>query len=138
MNAEQRRRLLATPYRLGGRTVGEGIDCLGVVLVLCTDLGLPLPDPWTQLRAAWRSGTVDTASGFPAGWTRVQGQQPATGDVLLYHGEHPWAAIVADGMVWSADAYVGGPYCKPLVAWKLTPIEVWRYDQAVGATGPAR
>lgn len=129
ISTEQRRRLLGTPYVESGREPGVGIDCLGVVLYLCTLKGLPAPDPWPQIQAAWRRGDLSTASGFPPGWSRVTDGAITEGDVLLFFGRHPWSAIVFDGYVWSAHPEVGTPYCRPLIRWLKKPAETWRYAE---------
>ena len=135
------RALLRTPYREGGRDVGLGIDCLGVVVEIARHLGLPLGDPWREIEAAWRNGTLDTASGFPAGWQRIGSriEQLRDGDVLLFYGVHPWSAIVYNEHVWSADAQVGGVFCRPLSRWSANPAEVWRHGcEGVPAAGADR
>jgi cell wall-associated NlpC family hydrolase len=89
------RDVLHTPYVLGGREIGAGLDCLGVVSIIARRRGLPPPDGWPSIRAAWERGELPTATGFPIGWRR---QQPIRdlrdGDVLLYFG--PGAPVVCD------------------------------------------
>ena len=122
------RDILHTPYELGGRTVGVGIDCLGTVAEVARRRGLPPPDGWPSIRDAWQRGEIATATGFPAGWRR----QPAGTalqdlDVLLFFsGDHPWCAIVDGGMVVTAHPKTG-PHARPLNRWRLAPAEVWRY-----------
>lgn len=121
--------LRRTPYLEGGRRVGHGIDCLGVVLEVAACLGLPAPDPWPQIEIAWRAGRLESCTGFPAGWRRlVPPPRPADwrqGDVLLYYGSHPWSAIMWEGHVWSAQPHVG-VYSRPVHRWRRTPAEHWR------------
>jgi cell wall-associated NlpC family hydrolase len=124
------RDILHTPYVLGGRVIGTGLDCLGVVGAIAQRRGVPPPDGWPSIRAAWEQGKLPTASGFPAGWHR----QPedvvlADGDVLLFFGPgHPWCAIIDGGHLWSSSAAVGGAYCMPLSRWHRDPNEVWRWQ----------
>jgi hypothetical protein len=124
------RDVLHTPYVLGGREIGAGLDCLGVVSIIARRRGLPPPDGWPSIRAAWERGELPTATGFPIGWRR---QQPIRdlrdGDVLLYFGpEHPWSAIVHNGHVWSASPEVGGVFSMPASRWNRVPDELWRFE----------
>lgn len=120
------RRLLRTPYVLGGREVGKGIDCHGVVCEVAKWRGLPVPDGWQSIRSAWESGDLDAATGFPPGWSCVDAD-PRDGDVMLYFDHHPWCAIVHQGNVLGASIDHGGPYCVPLYRWKRKPVELWRF-----------
>lgn len=131
------RDLLRTPYRLGGREVGQGIDCLGTVLEIADRMGLPAIDPWANIAAAWTTGTLDTSSGFPAGWLRIAATATLQdGDVLLYFEQHPWSAIVCAGHVWTASENAGRVICVPLARWTQQPAEVWRHGRdRVSASG---
>jgi cell wall-associated NlpC family hydrolase len=125
------RDILSTPYVVGGRTPGVGIDCLGVVAEIARRRGVPAPDGWPSIEAAYRRGEIDH-SGFPAGWVRVDA--PADpyvirdGDVLLFYGTHPWCAIVHAGHVYSSSREHGSAYCVPGYRWKVQPAEVWRWQ----------
>lgn len=123
------RDILHTPYALGGREIGAGLDCLGVVNAIAARRGLPPPDGWPSIRAAWERGELATATGFPAGWRRQWHLgEFHDGDVLLYHGPgHPWAAIVHAGCVWSSSEDVGSAYCMPVSRWRRPPDELWRF-----------
>ena len=37
--------LLGTPYKMHGRTIQEGLDCWGLVLLIYANMGIKLPDP---------------------------------------------------------------------------------------------
>ena len=79
-----------TPYVLGGREPGRGLDCLGTVLVVASRMGLCAPDPWQAIAEAWEQKQLHVPSGFPACWFRVTDSQPLReGDVLLFYGLHP-------------------------------------------------
>lgn len=123
------RDLLATPYALGGRTIGVGIDCLGIVGEIARRRGIPAPDGWPSIRAAWQRGEIDAATGFPAGWRRVHdcGLVFEELDVLLFFSPHPWCAIVDGGRLWSASELQGSAYCLPLSRLHRDPDEVWRF-----------
>jgi hypothetical protein len=125
MNADLRRKLLRTPYELGGRQIGAGIDCLGVVLFVLEQRGEGIPDPWETLARHYREpGQSPGDAGFPEGWRR--GDPPfRDGDVLLFFGEHHWSAIVHDGFVWSSHPSPG-TWSRPLNRFSKTPQEVWR------------
>lgn len=132
--------LLGTPYRLGRRTPGVEIDCLGVTLELARRMfgEACAPDPWRAIFRAWSRGELQTSAGFPLCWFRpAEGVPIRDGDVLLFFGAHPWAAFVCNGHVWSADADIGSAYCRPLTRWTLKPGEVWRHDPAAHSQGPA-
>ncbi len=125
------RDILHTPYELGGRTVGVGIDCLGVVGAIAHRRGMAPPDGWPSIRAAWERGEIDSASGFPPGWTAVLEVPAPTqwcdGDVLLFQEPYPWCSIVDGGHVWSASHLQGSAYCVPLYRWRTMPTELWRW-----------
>jgi hypothetical protein len=120
--------VLRTPYLLGGRQVGIGLDCLGVVAEVARRRGIPPPDGWPSIRSAWEQGQVDTSTGFPAGWCRMPpGTTAVDGDVLLlWTGMHPWCAIVHEGLVVSAHPD-SGPYAMPLWRWRQPVSELWRF-----------
>ena len=123
------RDILHTPYKLGGRAVGTGIDCLGVVGEIARRRGLPSPDGWPSIRDAWERGEIDSASGFPPGWRQVEPPcELCDHDVLLFFHPVPWCAIVDDGYVWSASHLQGSAYCVPAFRWRTVPSEVWRWS----------
>lgn len=119
------RDLLATPYKLGGRTVGAELDCLGVVGEIARRRGLPAPDGWPSIVRAVAEGAV--ATGFPIGWARVTPiPQMQDGDVLVLPGLHPGCAIVHEGRVWTARPEAG-VHAVPIERWGQAPSEVWRF-----------
>lgn len=124
------RDVLHTPYQLGGRSVGVGLDCLGACGEIARRRGRPAPDGWPSIRAAWERGEIDSASGFPAGWVKQpDGVALQDGDFLLYFGVgHPWCAIVDGGNVYSSSSEVGSGYCLPLHRWRRPADEVWRFQ----------
>jgi hypothetical protein len=123
------RDILHTPYKLGGRTVGVELDCLGVVGELARRRGWPPPDGWPSIRDAWESGVIDAASGFPAGWRRQPKDAAlADGDVLVFiHRGRQGCAMVHRGYIASA-APVIGCYFLPIDRWEIEPAEVWRWQ----------
>ena len=125
------RDILTSPWERGGRQIGTALDCLGVVGAVAARRGLPPPDGWASIRAAWERGELDAASGFPAGWQR---QPPGTplknGDVLVYvRGGVPGCAIVDSDMVLTSSPGTGA-YACPLRRWPVPPQEVWRFVRA--------
>ena len=118
--------LMRAPYLHGGRDF-NGIDCLGVVLMITEARGRPIGDPWKTIEAQWNAGSVDCSSGFPPSWRRVY-DKPIEGDVMVFDGVHPWTAVVDDGHVWSSNEPAGGAYRKPLCNWRLAPRELWRHE----------
>lgn len=139
MTAEAWQDILRSRYRLGGRTAGVELDCLGTVLEGCRRLGLCLPDPWADIRRQWIAGHVEAACGFPPCWVRrAEPFDLREGDVLLFYGSHPWVAIVAHAHVWSADIELGSAYARPLFRWQKRPAEVWAHDPTACSPRPAR
>jgi len=122
-------KILHTAYRLGGRIPGVGLDCLGVTIAICRLRNLPAPDPWGQIRAAWLEGKGVAATGFPAGWIKID--DPAEvirdGDVLIFAGNRQGVAIVHEGQVWTADAAAERVYRYPVFRLEKRPSEVWRF-----------
>jgi len=130
--------VLRSRYQLGGRDPGRVLDCLGTTLVIARRLQLCSHDPWRSIRRAWIAGE-SCASGFPSCWVRLADNADwQSGDVLLFHGRHHWAAIVYAGHVWSADEDVGSAYCRPVATWARRPTEVWRLDPSLHQEGPDR
>lgn len=127
MRAWLRRRLLGTPYELGGRVPGVGIDCLGVVLWILKERGQQIPDPWETLRAQYADpGESCAQNGLPAGWRRLEEGEPLRdGDVLLGFHAHHWSAVVHEGHVWTAKPGTG-VWSRPVNRWSMRPREVWR------------
>lgn len=135
--------IIRTPYKLGGRVVGESIDCLGAVQHVCRARGLPVPDGWSEIRRQWLSGgSIDYANGFPDGWSRVHGLAKIDGDILLTRESgHPGCAIVHDGLIVTAHPEVGAGIATPLYRWRGQVIEHWRFlsnDQRIRPNGPSR
>lgn len=118
--------IMRTPYVLGGRTVGEAIDCLGVVGEVARRRGLPAPDGWPSILRAVAKG--DAATGFPPGWARLaDGEQWCDGDVLVLPGAHPGCAIINDGFVLTARPGAG-VHAVLLYRWSQKPSQVWRFE----------
>jgi hypothetical protein len=121
--------VLRTPYVLGGREPGVGLDCLGTVIEIARRRNLCAPDPWRAILDAWGRGTLEARTGFPPCWQRqIDGEPIYDDDVLLFYGAHQWCAIVIDGWLWSADEKVGTVYRVPVSRLPRWPNEVWRHD----------
>lgn len=119
-----------TPYVLGGRVPGEGLDCYGVVLVLASRLGLPAPDCWASIRQAWEAGTMSAASGFPEGWDRVPADGGLLeGDVVVLEGPpHQSCGIVVGSRIWTAAPTLG-VYSRDVGAFAGCVSQVWRHGR---------
>lgn len=131
------RDVLATPYKLGGRTLGKEGDCLLATLTGAQRQVGCAPDPWPAIRADWEAGKLTPSSGFPPCWFRLPDDQARRdGDVLLFYGAEPWSAVVVDGYVYSSDKEAGA-YCVPSFRWHKKPAEHWRHDPAAHQEGTA-
>lgn len=118
--------ILRTPYKLGGRTVGVELDCLGTVEEIARRRGVPAPGGWPDILKAVAEGR--TATGFPEGWCRVLPPvRLRDGDVMVLPGDHPGCAIVHEGRVFTARPEAG-VHAVLLHRWSQTPSEVWRYS----------
>lgn len=129
-----------TPYVLGGRVPGDGLDCYGVVLVIASRLGLPAPDCWASIRQAWQAGNMSAASGFPEGWRRVQTHSlPCVagwtgglleGDVVVMDGPpHQSCGIVVGSRIWTAAPSLG-VYSRDADKFAAACVpQVWRFDR---------
>jgi len=124
MTPEQQRKIRGMRYRIGGRGPNS-IDCLGVVLHVLHLRGCDALDPWKWLLQSFKVGQVASESAFGPGWQRVFNEPLCDLDVLLYHESHSWAAIVDEGIVWSAHPDVG-VWCKPVQRLEKRPHEVWQ------------
>lgn len=120
-------------YRFGGRGDDGTIDCLGVTLQKARELGHQVGDVWATVARQWIDGGADYASGFPAGWRRLEGAElvaalrsPRAGDVWLHRraGQHDGVGIIEGGRYWSALPGVGVVCLAPDRAPQ--PTEVWR------------
>lgn len=140
MNDDLRRRLMAAPYVRGGRGF-DGIDCLGVVILVLDLRGTPIGDPWQHLRREWEAGRIQVASALPEGWERMPaGTALLDGDVLVRFTDHSGAMVVHDGFVWSAHPQQG-VWRRPVARFtRRADDEVWRcsrstYDAECSETG---
>ena len=117
----------------------DRIDCLGVTLVGCSQLGNPLPDPWQTFLVAWRRQAAGDPplemTGLPETWRRLEFEDSPTawsrdvrdGDVWLWHragANYPGCGVVYQGRVWTATVEAGVVALEPHRAQK--PDEVWR------------
>jgi len=122
------RELLATPFRLRGRTVGVGLDCLGVTLALASSRGVTdTPDPWRVVAESWARGELPPANGFPPGWQQVDAGAPQDDDVALFTDKMSGAFVgvgyVLGGHIFTASASTG-VYRAP--AGRFTIAQLWR------------
>lgn len=115
--------LLRTPYVEGGRSLGEGLDCVGVVLVVAFHLGLHLVDPWEQLACDYHDGLKDPGSCFPPGWCITGDDRCRDGDVLV---SDTGVAIAVDGYAWTAHRN-HGVYRRPAGDVLRQARELWRF-----------
>lgn len=117
------RELMRTPFLRGGRQLGVGIDCLGVVLHKLAEWGMPVLDPWAEVAAQWRRGELEPGHLMPDGWRLVQ-DQPRDGDVVFFGTDRLGVGFVEAGMVWTAVEGVGvlrqALHVRPMT-------QVWRW-----------
>lgn len=124
MDAQQ---LLGTRFVLGGRKVGAGIDCFGVVIELARTRGVEWPDPWRQLEEDWKAGRVAPGSGFPPGWAEVS-DRPRDDDVVLMGDDLSGFGYVLDGYVWTASPRAG-VHRLPIDRAAAAIRQTWRKQQ---------
>lgn len=75
--------LIGLPFFEGGRFPGP-VDCLGISLEATRRDGVPFPDVWLEIEAAWKRGVRDFSSWTPAGWRLLPtGTRPRAGDVAV-------------------------------------------------------
>jgi hypothetical protein len=122
------RELLRTPFARGGRQVGRGLDCLGVVCAQLGRRGVDFPDPWQQLAASWQAGEpLDVGPLMPAGWRRLgELERPRDLDVVFLDAARASIGLVEDGRVWTATDEGGVlrlplERCKVAQAWRRCP-----------------
>lgn len=92
--------LIGIPFLRGGRDPRVGVDCLGLVLLRCQQVGLPWCDPWLQIEAAWRRGERAPGTLMPPEWRQLAADEPDRDNDIWFLGppgniEH--VAIVAAG-----------------------------------------
>lgn len=117
--------LIGVAWREGGRSVEEGLDCYGVVLVGLERLGLPMLDVWEQWRDRYLDGWRDYEEAVPNGWEwHSPGSAVLEGDVLVTRDRgiprHLGLAVRIDGALRVLTAYDGaGVLHMPLEAATL-------------------
>lgn len=116
--------LLGTPYVRGGRQVGIGLDCLGVVLEMARARGVDAQDPWHLLEQNWNCGVREPGTGFPPGWRQVA-DAPQDDDVVLLRTDLGGVGYVLDGYVWTASRHAG-VHRLPLHRARMVVSQVWR------------
>lgn len=58
--------VVGTQWRAGGRTISEGMDCLGVLMDIYAAAGIALPEVGGETRAGILSALFETVDGIPA------------------------------------------------------------------------
>lgn len=80
---DQARIYLGTPFAHGGRLSGVGIDCVGLIICVARDLGIPLAD-----RQAYPLSPDGTMHQEIAAQMPVSLNGPERGDILLLAIDH--------------------------------------------------
>lgn len=112
---------LGWKFQQGGRTQ-DGVDCLGLSLLVAAHYGVPFRDPWSEIREKFGAGWRDFADLAPEGWCMLERATPIQALDLVVMGvpgtpEHisiavdQWSLLHAaaghgSGLVrhrWSAD-----------------------------------
>ena len=78
--------LVGTQWLEGGRTVEEGLDCYGVVLLGLERLGFPMLDVWSSWKGHYENGWREFDQAVPDGWAWHGVDEilvPLIGDVIV-------------------------------------------------------
>ena len=77
------REYIGTPYHQQAREKGRAIDCIGLIVCVCHECGIPLED-----KEEWRNGTISKVSGRFFGDYDIK-PDPRPGDVVVFGEKRP-------------------------------------------------
>jgi len=128
--------LLSIEWKEGGRSVGEGLDCLGVTCEAARIRGIPYVDPWQQCKERWLAGERDARQlfEFPEGWVQTWPTSPVVVEnaVVIFSlfetdvvPGHIGFAIATNQILTSREG--AGVYVHPIQRIRSQIVEVWEY-----------
>lgn len=128
--------LLSAEWREGGRSIEDGLDCLGVTLEAARIRGIPYVDPWEQCAERWARGERDARKlfEFPAGWVQTWPASPIVprNAVVIFSlleddvvPGHIGFAIEVNQILTSREG--AGVYIHPVQRIRSQIVEVWEW-----------
>ena len=122
--------LVGTPFRLQGRDLAHGLDCIGLVLASLAAVGVRIDLP-ADYRPRQRSFTIPLEALHAAGLVQTAGARRA-GDILLLRtapAQLHTAIAAGHGDIVHAHAGLGKVVRAPLPdSWPI--LAAWRLDPA--------
>ncbi len=105
-------------------------DCLGLLLKILDDRGMPIEDPWIvaqeRLEAAPDLSLLDLSDLIPASWSKVAPPYRAL-DVAMYGDTHGFHVIIVGEGGWAlTTAEQHGSYLVPLSEIRDKIRQMWR------------
>ncbi|WP_395504707.1 NlpC/P60 family protein [Ectopseudomonas hydrolytica] len=124
------RAYLEVPFRHQGRTPPLALDCAGLFVMVCRDMGLPVIDEQGYGRNPWR-GLLEQCIARQPFLCRVPREQMQAGDVLLmkFEGDPQHIAIHAgDTMIHAYEK--SGKVVEHRLAdvWRARVVSVYRFE----------
>lgn len=124
------RAYLGVPFRHQGRTPPLALDCAGLFVQVCRDLGLPVIDEQGYGRNPW-GGLLEQCIDRQPFLSRIQPDQMEAGDILLmrFTGEPQHIAIHA-GKTMIHSYENSGRVVEHRLAdvWRARVVQVYRFE----------
>lgn len=124
---------LGTPYRHQGRVPGLALDCAGLFVAVCQDLGLQVEDEAGYGRTPFK-GLLEQCIDRQPFLTRVPREQMQAGDVLLmrFQTDPQHVAFHAGDTMIHAYSNVGRVVEHRLAdVWRARIVHVYRFEGAL-------
>ena len=124
---------LGTPYRHQGRVPGLALDCAGLFVAVCHDLGLQVEDEEGYGRTPFK-GLLEQCIDRQPFLTRVPREQMQAGDVLLmrFQTDPQHVAFHAGDTMIHAYSNVGRVVEHRLAdVWRARIVHVYRFEGAL-------
>jgi cell wall-associated NlpC family hydrolase len=127
------RAYLGVPFRHQGRTPPLALDCAGLFVQVCLDLGLPVLDEQGYGRNPFR-GLLEQCISRQTFLFRVPKEQMQAGDVLLmkFEGEPQHIAIHAGSTMIHSYEHAGRVVEHRISSmWRARIVHVYRFEGAL-------